>query len=193
MDFSDPPPTAAWQHVEARSGFEVAYFGPVDDGWLVQGCTTGFEDGRTWIVDYAIELDGAWATRAARVSCRSEAGHRTTSLEADREGHWRVDGHAAPHLDGCLDVDLESSAMTNAFPVHRLRLAVGARADAPAAYVRAPDLAVERLGQTYERITDEGGQQRYEYAAPVFDFACRLAYDDSGLVLNYPGIAVRIS
>ncbi len=31
-----------------------------------------------------------------------------------------VDGEPAPHLDGVLDVDLESSALTNAFPVHRL-------------------------------------------------------------------------
>jgi hypothetical protein len=27
--------------------------------------------------------------------------------------------------------------------------------------------------------------------APAFDFACRLTYDESGLVLDYPGIAVR--
>jgi len=35
------------------------------------------------------------------------------------------------------------------------------------------------------------GRQRYDYAAPVFDFACRLLYDESGLVLDYPGIAIR--
>jgi hypothetical protein len=40
-------------------------------------------------------------------------------------------------LDGCLDADLESSAMTNAMPVRRLGLAVAARAAAPAAYFRA--------------------------------------------------------
>jgi hypothetical protein len=41
------------------------------------------------------------------------------------------------------------------------------------------------------RITDEAGCQRYDYAAPAFDFAARLVYDKSGLVLDYPGIAVR--
>ena len=107
-------------------------------------------------------------------------------LEADG-GHWLVDGQAAPRLDGCLDVDLESSAMTNAFPVHRLGLPVGGQAAAPAAYVRALDLAVERLEQTYVRTADDS----YDYASPAFDFECRLVYDDSGLVLDYPGIAVR--
>jgi hypothetical protein len=90
-------------------------------------------------------------------------------------------------LDGCLDVDLESSALTNAFPVHRLGLDVGERADTPAAYVRALDLSVERLEQSYVRLDDDdGGRRRYHYAAPGFAFECELTYDDSGLVLDYP-------
>ena len=81
--------------------------------------------------------------------------------------------------------------MTNALPVHRLELPVGAREDAPAAYVRAPGLSVERLEQSYARIADEAAHQRYEYAAPAFDFASLLVYGEDGLVLDYPGIAVR--
>jgi hypothetical protein len=60
--------------------------------------------------------------------------------------------------------------MTNALPVHRLALPVGGRASAPAAYVRAADLAVERLEQEYVRVADEGPRQRYYYEAPFFDF-----------------------
>jgi hypothetical protein len=102
---------------------------------------------------------------------------------------------ARPHskLDGCLDVDLEASAMTNAFPAHRLGLEVGERLSAPAAYVRALDLSIERLEQTYERLPDEEGREVYDYESPAFDFRCQLTYDESGLVVSYPGIAVRSS
>jgi Putative glycolipid-binding len=110
-------------------------------------------------------------------------------LEADGADHWLVDGETAPQLDGCLDVDLESSAMTNALPVRRLGLAVAAQAATPAAYVRAVGLAVDRLEQTYLRTPGEGTHQCYDYTAPAFDFECRLAHDQSGLVLDYPGIA----
>jgi len=48
---------------------------------------------------------------------------------------------------------------------------------APAAYVRALDLTVERLEQTYLRLPDNGSHQGYDYTAPVFDFACRLVYE----------------
>ncbi|WP_188191126.1 putative glycolipid-binding domain-containing protein [Nonomuraea sp. SYSU D8015] len=192
MTFAPPPETAAWRHLDASTGFEVAYFRPLDGGHRIEGCTTAVEDGRTWIVGYVIDVDAAWITRRAEVTGRSAAGTRHITLEADGAGHWRVDGAPAPLLDGLLDVDLESSAMTNAFPVHRMRLAVGDEADAPAVYVRALDLAVERLDeQHYVRIPDEGPGQRYDYTS-VDGFACRLVYDESGIVLDYPGIAVRV-
>lgn len=191
MHFREPPQASSWQHLGARSGFEVAYFNAIEDGWRIHGCTTAVEDGDAWIVNYMLDLDHSWSTRVVRVSGRSAAGHRTASLTVDPAGRWQIDGEPARHLDGCRDVDLESSAMTNALPVHRLRLAVGARADAPAAYVRAADLTVERLDQTYERVPDETGRQRFDYAAPVLGFDCRLVYDSSGLVVDYPGIAAR--
>ena len=145
----------------------------------------------TWAVEYAIEVDDAWATRSARIRGRSAGGFSSALLEADDAGHWLADGKPARHLDGCLDVDLEASAMTNALPVRRMGLPVGAQQAAPAAYVRAAGLAVERLEQTYARTADEASCQRYDYAAPAFGFAARLVYDQSGLVLDYPGIAVR--
>jgi hypothetical protein len=90
-----------------------------------------------------------------------------------------------------LDVDLEASALTNAFPVHRLGLEVGQTAQAPAAYVRAVDVSVQRLEQRYRRLDDDEVGQRYRYGAPEFEFECELRYDESGLVLDYPGIAIR--
>ncbi len=172
-------------------GFEVVYFQPLGERHRIQGWTTAIEDGSTWVVEYVIDLDGTGATRSARIRGRSAAGFFLTMLEADGAGRWLADGVPAPHLDGCLDVDLESSAMTSALPVRRMGLAPGARAAAPAAYVRAIGLAVERLEQTYLRVPDDAARQRYDYAAPAFGFTCRLVYDESGLVLHYPGIAVR--
>jgi uncharacterized protein len=191
MSFAPVPATAAWQHRGTRSGFEVVFFQADGDGCGIEGWTTALEDGATWAVEYAIRVDAAWATRSARLRGRSAAGFRSRVLEADGAGHWLVDGEPAPRLDGCLDVDLEASALTNALPVRRMGLPVAARAAAPAAYVRAVGLAVERLEQTYARTTDEATCQRYDYAAPAFDFGVRLVYDRTGLVLDYPGIAVR--
>jgi uncharacterized protein len=171
----------------ARSGFEVVHFQARRDECGIEGWTTAIEDGATWAVEYAIEVDAAGATRSARLRGRSAGGFCSALLEADGAGHWLVDGEPAPGLD----VDLEASAMTNALPVRRMGLPLAAQAAAPTAYVRAAGLAVERLERTYVRTTDEATCQRYDYTAPAFGFGARLVYDESGLVLDYPGIAVR--
>jgi uncharacterized protein len=191
MPFRPLPPTACWQHREARSGFEVTYFEAVTDGWFIDGTTAAVEDGQTWVVTYRIELDATWVTRRAGIGARTVSGSHEIRLEADGAGRWRINGAAAPQLDGCLDVDLESSAMTNTLPLHRLDLEVAGQAATPAAYVRALDLAVERLEQTYQRAADRDGHQRYDYSAPAFGFTSCLVYDESGLILDYPGIARR--
>lgn len=191
MPFDAAPPFAAWRHCDARAGFEVAFLHADDDSYRLEGGTNAVEDGEPWAVQYVIALASDWTTRSAQVLGRSTAGPHELRLEAAEPARWRVNGAAAPHLDGCLDLDLESSALTNAFPVHRLGLEVGEQADAPAAYVRAIDLSVERLEQSYVRLDDDGNRQRYRYTAPRFRFECQLLYDEFGLVLDYPGLAVR--
>jgi hypothetical protein len=187
----DPPPAVAFEHRDLRRGFEVAFIEPAGDGWRIDGHTAGVEDGEPWYVGYAIRLDAAFRTVRAEVTGRSRGGLHQRILEHDGAGRWRIDGTPAPWLDGCLDVDLESSALTNAFPVRRLALAVGASAGAPAAWVRELDLRVERLEQGYRRLAHDGDGERYAYTSP--DLSCELHYDAGGVVVDYPGIAARVA
>jgi hypothetical protein len=181
---SDLPAAAAWRLVEAHEGFETVFFHREADVVRFEGYSAGVEAGVAWGFRYELEVDAAWATRSARIS---SSGGRELRLEGDGAGSWLVDGRPAPHLDGVLDVDLEGSACTNCLPIRRLALAVGERAEAPAAYVRAADLQVDRLAQRYHRL-DSG---RYDYSSPDHGFRAVLVYDEHGLVLDYPGIAAR--
>ncbi|WP_427133563.1 putative glycolipid-binding domain-containing protein [Pseudarthrobacter sp. S9] len=193
MTFSDLPATAAWGHGNTRAGFEAVAFGRRRGGWVATGSTTAVEAGTPWWVAYEVELDAAFATRRATVTARV-GGDVTASLqvETDGRGRWSLDGTAAPELDGCLDIDLESSAMTNALPMRRADLAVGETLSAPAAYVRVKELAVERLEQHYVRREDGDQGPIFRYHAPAFEFSCDISYDGTGLVLSYPGIADRL-
>lgn len=186
---TDLPAVAAWRHKEAREGFEVLFLQP---GNRFVGTTTAVEAGEAWAVEYVIVVDSQWRTVSAYVKRRSVRGVHEVLLESAGPAKWRVNGKPAPHLDGCFDVDLESSSFTNAFPVNRLQLAVGASAEAPGAWVRVADLSVERLDQRYTRIAHEDApQQRYHYVSPGLE--CDLMFDEYGLVLDYPGLAVRVA
>jgi len=181
---------ASWRHQGLRSGFEVVFIRREPSGFQIDTTTTGLQDESAWVVRCQLKLDSVWRTRRARIQTTSESGVTERVVQADGAGHWRIDGADAGHLNGCIDIDLESSAMTNALPVHRLGLAVGQQADAPACYVRI-DGTIERLEQSYLRIQDAEMGQRFDYEAPIFDFHCQMVYDKAGFVLEYPGIAVR--
>jgi hypothetical protein len=187
------PASAAWSHHDSRIGFEAVAIDQSADGWTLSGSTTAIEDGLTWHVAYRIEIDRRSVTRNARI--RTQSGHQCqrTLLEHDGSGRWSIDTQAAPQLDGCLDVDLESSALTNAFPVRRFiaegRWGVEA---VPVAYVRVHSPHIERLEQQYQRLPDTCNTAfTFDYRAPIFDFSCHITYDTAGLVTNYPTIAVR--
>jgi uncharacterized protein len=188
------PAMAAWRHVDAREGFEVLFLRRDHDRFRLDGYSTALQDSEAWGIRYALTVDDAWVTRSAHVVGQSASGRHEVRLEGDGAGEWRVDGSASSELSGCLEVDLEASACTNAIPVRRLGLRVGEHAEAPAVFVGAPLLGVERLEQSYARIEDDGDDRvRYDYAAPAFDFSAILTFDRAGLVLDYPGIAVRVA
>jgi hypothetical protein len=179
------PSFAAWRFVDAVDGFEVVYPGPR----RLRGHTSAVEEGRPYAVRYDIALDDGWRTREVRVSSDTVDGPRSTVLLSDGDGHWTVDGVAAPQLDGLVDVDLEASACTNTLPVHRLSLPSGDEVPASAVYVRATDLSVTRLDQTYRRI----GDRTFDYRSAGGSFRAVLEYDETGLIVDYPGIAVRFA
>ncbi len=150
--------------------------------------TAALEGSEAWAVRYEIKVSEQWLTRSADVVNLSSGGERRVTLSHDGRGNWHVNDIARPDLEGCLDIDLESSAMTNTFPVHRLSPSVGARQSVPAAYVRAAELEVQRLEQHYTRLDE---RHRFQYEAPAFGFTAELTYDTSGLIVDYPGLARR--
>ena len=64
--------------------------------------------------------------------------------------------------------------------------------EAPAAYVRVPGLEVERLDQSYFRLSNDDDVLLFEYKAPRFAVACELRFGADGLVLDYPDLATRV-
>ena len=190
--FAPLPSHAVWQHVGVRTGLELATFEVDDHGCQLRGTTVAVEDEDAWAVGYDIAVDPLWRTTSARVRTLGPSGEHEIEVRVDPDGRWLVDGTPRPDLDGCVDVDLESSACTNTLPVHRLGLAVGDASAAPAVFVRAADLAAERLEQRYRRVgPDEEHQRSFDYEAPAFEVRVRLTYDAAGLVVDYPGLAAR--
>ena len=67
-------------------------------------------------------------------------------LGASHDGRWSAGATSLPSVDGCLHLDLEASAFTNALAVARLGLRAGARSTAHSLGLEYPGLAVRVAG-----------------------------------------------
>jgi uncharacterized protein len=178
--------SVAWERTDEWLGHSVARVEAITDGWVSHGAEVlvGPEPMSCW---FRIEVDQRWVTRRAEVLAFGGLGERRLLLEADGDRRWSRDGVRAPHLDGCLDVDVAATPLTNTFPIRRLQeLPVGEAVTIPVAWVDVPALTVDRVEQTYRRL----GPSAWEYRDPQHG-SFRLTVDEDGLVLDYEGLARR--
>lgn len=177
-----------WRRVLDDLSLEFARLSFTGSQPQIAGTVLIAEQGAALRVDYRIACDDAWSTREVHVETVSHGTRRTVRLE--RNGpHWRRDGEDVPDLTDCTDVDLEITPATNALPVNRLRLPVGARRDILAAWVRFPSLRVIPARQSYERIAES----RYRYTSLDSGFTALVDVDEHGLPVDYEGIWRRIA
>ena len=179
----------AWQRSDENVGHSFARVERLPDGWLCHGSEVVAGPSATLACGFRVDLDAGWGTRAVEVWSVSRSGERRLRLTADVGGRWWRNGTRAPDLDGCIDVDVAATPLTNTFPINRLAgLAVGASATSPVAWVDVPELSATRVDQTYQRLAD----RLWRYSDQRHG-AFELSVDDDGLVVDYTGFASRVT
>ncbi|HJX44773.1 MAG TPA: putative glycolipid-binding domain-containing protein [Geodermatophilus sp.] len=179
----------AWRRTDEDAGHSLARVGRRGGGWLFHGTEVLAGPGTLLACSFRVEVDDAWATRAVEVSAVDAEGERRLVLTADADRRWARDGEPVPGLDGCVDVDVAATPLTNTLPIRRLAsLAVGEEVTTPVAWVDVPALGVTRVDQTYRRL----GPRRWRYSDEAHG-AFELTVDDDGLVVDYTGMATRVA
>jgi hypothetical protein len=151
-------------------------------GFRLHGVALLAEDGAPVEARYAVGGDGFWRTRRVDVVVAWPDRLVELLLEADGAGGWTLDGRRLAAVEGCLDVDLAFTPATNTLPLRRVKLEVGEMIEVECAWLRFPELSVERALQRYERLTFD----RYRFTSG--SFSAELGVDRNGLVLDYPGL-----
>jgi hypothetical protein len=174
-----PTRRVSWRRSDEVRADEHCTISIRDAGLSLVGTVLGAEGGVPVRIEYRVLTDGNGATTAVHVRDLRGFMHRTLTLARDAKGGWTVDGSPNRALRGCHDVDLGCSPSTNTLPVRRLRLGVGATKTINAAWVRFPELTVEKGPQTYTRLDEF----TYRYASGSFE--AELVVDDDGVVAQY--------
>jgi uncharacterized protein len=141
-------------------------------------------------LSYRLTWDDAWRLRDADLGVATRSFTRSLKLQTDGGGHWR-DGDGCPiaELDGCIDIDIWPTPFTNTFPIRREPLATGERRAFRMTWISGPDLTFRPQAQAYTRLSDR------LYLFETLDgsgFRAQLPVDDDGIVLDYPGLFLRV-
>lgn len=167
-----------WQPVDGV-GLEHCRVSETADGIAVRSSLIGEADDLAVGVFYEITLDPKWTFRS--LVLRRHDG-RVLRLVSNGEGDWKIDGRRAPELEGCVDIDISGTPLTNTLPMRRRRFEIGVPQQFDMVYVPLDTLEPFRDEQIYTRLDDS----QYRYEAADGSFAQVLAVDTDGFVTDYP-------
>ncbi|WP_119302158.1 putative glycolipid-binding domain-containing protein [Dongia deserti] len=166
-------------------GVEQFTFHSSPVGYDARGSVAATLEGAALNARYLVETDVAWRTRRVRVAIK---GGRLLEIFSDGAGDWsRGDGEALPELDGCLDPDISMTPFTNTLAIRRLGLKIGESAEIEVAYILVPELGLRAAPQRYTRVAD----RLWRFEGLDIDFTADIAVDESGFVVDYPGLFKR--
>ncbi|MGW5647082.1 putative glycolipid-binding domain-containing protein [Saccharopolyspora sp. NPDC003752] len=179
-----------WDVTES-GGYETSWVEVVGRSFRARGRAVGTVPEPYWIT-YELETGDDYVTRRLRVGAETALWARELDLRHDGAGRWTANGEPLPDVDGALDCDLGLCPLTNTMPTlrHELHLMSGEQSFLMA-WVSVPDLAVRPSRQIYTHLGRTGDAARVRYAAG--DYNSDLEFDADGFVVEYPGMARRLS
>lgn len=141
---------------------------------------------------YIWTLDPEWRTRTLRIE-HMNGDDRWLTIERTGDASWRIDRQPAPHLDGCVELDLSATPFCNTLAIKRLdtRMASQGEGALDVAYISANDMSVTPSRQRYEKL--DGRTWRYTDLGVDHGFTAALQLDADGLVERYEGLFEALS
>lgn len=184
-------PTELIWRSEETPGFEHVRIDESHPEWTVfDSMFVREHEGEVRRGGYTLVVDKAWRTLELRIMVEQAPGSMIAQhLLASSDGSWTdADNNPIPELDGCIDVDIQWSPLTNTLPVRRLDLQQGQEVDIRVVYIGLPEFGIRPMTQTYSRVD----ASRVRYQSETRTFVRDLVVDDEGYVVDYPDLFQRM-
>lgn len=204
-DIDDPEVTRVavmltWRsdpETDGAAGMESARITTNGGGFRAVGRIIRGGEGGVLTASYRLVVAGDGTLSRLAVDVATAEGEQQLTLSRSTDGVWLVDdgsGGSRGHFGGARDVDLAFSPVFNALPVRRLALhREPAEHVLPMVFVDLPTLTVENTEQTYRTVTAGSPGTPAVVGFTAGAFTADMTVDDDGFVLDYPGIASRVT
>jgi len=174
-----------WSGIEYYS-LENCIVETTPDSVMINSIIIGLYNETIYRVRYDIVLDNDWSTNSCIIEARINNQFKKIELVKDR-GSWFLNGKIHPEFDGCSDVDIPLTPLTNSLPINRLKLNVGDEAKVDIIYIDLLEDAIKHVKQQYRRIKSD----IFKYENIPNDFEAEIKLDSAGFVIDYPQLFKR--
>lgn len=178
----DQDQSIIWRRLDIP-GHEAVRVQRSGDGWYLDGGAVFLYEGKPCRLEYLIECDLEWRTVSALIDGWLDGSSINYPIKASKGNIWRRRGMEISEVEGCIDIDLNFSPVTNLLPIKRLNLDVGQSETVRAAWLRFPSFALEPLEQVYTRTSEF----IYNYRSGT-GFETEITVDGFGLPVEYAGL-----
>jgi hypothetical protein len=173
--------TILWRRLDCP-GHDSCCLRKSSDSWQLSGTAIFLFEQKPCLLSYEVNTDSNWETHTANISGYVGKSIIALTIARTSNNYWSIDDTEVQAAADCIDLDLGFTPATNLIAIRRLSLPLGARSQAPAAWLDFPDFTLKRLEQSYHRLTHD----RYEYTSLDASYADVLEVDDYGAIAHYP-------
>lgn len=148
---------------------------------LIDSVIVGYYENILYRVEYTIELNTSWEIRNCQIKVQLDDEIKIVKLQCDNS-KWLIDERHCPEFDGCIDIDIPLTPLTNSLPINRLNLLENEEAVINVIYIDLLEHNIRFVKQKYRRISE----LKYRYENIPNDFEAEVTVDEDGYVVDYP-------
>ena len=175
-----------WKGIEYNS-IERCLLTIDNGGNEISSRISGIYNDQTYEIEYLIRTSARWNVTLFELKARVSGNSSFYQYESDGIGNWKKDGSMVPAYKDCLDIDIPLTPFTNTLPINRLQLMVNESKAIKVLYLDVLSEEIKVLSQKYTRLSSN----EYLYENVPNDFEAKVTVDESGFVLDYPGLFMR--
>jgi len=173
-----------WERVDSVA-LERLTLSAVNGVTLANGLVIGLtEDNQPFKVCYSVEF-GKEMSRFV--------GGSNDDFVLIYKGHWQDQhGQPLPQYDGCTSIDIAETPFTNTLAIKQLNLKPGESGEITVAWFQLAQATWQPDRQRYTCIEKSAQGSVYQFEQLSSGFTTTIPFDESDLVIDYPGLFRRV-
>lgn len=178
-----------WKREDDQSNtFETLQFRKTKNEFIAKSIVNGILEGQPILIEYQVVIDKDWVVKEVQIKSLIGSS-KNIILKSNLKGKWyNEQNQEIPEFEGCIDIDISITPLTNSLPINRLKNVLEQRTRITVLYFDIENWKFKKVEQFYTNIA----HNLYKYEGVFRNYAANIPTDNFGFVTTYPKLFKRI-